>query len=195
MKKKIVFWLFLFSITAIFQSCGQKETDTNIIAKNYPKIDGSTSSLPIVREIYKAIFKPEIIDGAEVWSGLPQTASKTIESYKMLINGELDLIIVPDPSEEVKTLAEEKGVELEYLPICLEALVFIVNTEIIINDISTNEIKNIYVDMQINNWSQLGDKDIKIEALTRNIDSGSYALLEKFILKGEKVHEKLNFII
>ena len=107
MKKKIIFLLILFGITAIFQGCGQKETNIDIIAKDYPGIDGSTSSLPIVQEIYKAIFKPEIINGEKVWNELPQTASKTIESYILLIDGEVDLIIVPDPSEEVKKLAEE----------------------------------------------------------------------------------------
>jgi len=121
-KTKIVFLSVLFCVALIFQGCG---AEIDNIAKNYPKIDGSTSSLPIVQEIYKAIFKPETIDGEEVWSGLPMSASKTIESYKLLIDGEVDMIIVSDPSEEVKALAAEKGVELEYTPICLEALVFI----------------------------------------------------------------------
>jgi len=198
MKRNIIFIMLLFFIVFIMSGCSQADPSVTqearkmgITTENYPKIDGSTSALPIIQGIYKEMFNPEIIDGQETWNGLPQSASKTIESYKKLIDGEVDLIIVPAPSEEVKKLAEEKGAQLEYIPVCLEALIFIVNTETTVNDISTEEIKNIYVDAQINNWSQLGDKNIKIEALTRNIDSGSYALLEKFILNGEKVNKQI----
>ena len=189
MKKIIIFLLIISCITGILQGCGQDEKD--FIAQNYPRIDGSTSALPIIQEIYKAMYKPEIIDNEEVWGELPHTASKTIESYKMLIDGEADLIIVPDPSEEVRKLAEDKGAELEYTPICLEALVFITHKDIITDNIATEEIKSIYTDMQINNWAQLGGQDIFIHALSRNEDSGSHALMEKFVLKGEKVNEHI----
>ena len=188
-KNNIAIIIIFFCAALILQSCGQSEKE--IIAQNYPKIDGSTSSLPIVQAIYKIFHKPEIVDGEQLWSGLPQSASQTIESYKMLIEGETDLIIVPDPSEEVQKLAEEKGAELEYVPICLEALVFIVNKTTQINNITTEELKSIYTDMQINKWSQLGESDKYIFALVRNEDSGSHALMEKFVLKGAKVHEDI----
>jgi len=190
MKKYIVFLILLFCTSTIFQSCGQAEEE--IIMQNYPKIDGSTSSLPIIQGIYKAMYKPEIIDGEKEWSGLPETVSQTIESYKMLIDGTVDLIIVPDPSEEVQKLAEEKSVELEYIPICLEALVFITHKSMPVDDITTEELRNIYIDGTITNWQQLGGKDKKIMALVRNEDSGSHALMEKFVLKGDKLSEAVN---
>jgi len=197
--KKICIGLFLsFAIFALilFQSCNHDVSQTkkmDIDPQNYPRIDGSTSSLPIVQGAYKAFHEPEIINGEEIWNDLPQSASKTIESYKMLIDGELDLIIVPDPSEEVWELAKEKCVELEYIPICVEGLVFITHKSMPIDNITTEQLKSIYIDMQINNWSQLGsDKDLIIDALIRNEDSGSHALMEKFILEGEKINETID---
>jgi len=195
MKKYIIFLLVLSCIAIIFQSCGQNSNVTQqakkigINEQNYPRIDGSTSTLVIVQEIYKTMYKPEIIDGEDVWNGLPHSASKTIESYRMLIDGEVDLIIVSAPSEEVEKLAADKGVELEYVPICLEALVFITHKNTTVNNVTTEELKSIYTDMQINKWPQLGGQDMYIFALTRNEDSGSHALMEKFILQGEKVNE------
>lgn len=168
-----------------------------ITERNYPVIDGSTSAIPIMQEIYKAMHNPD--EGTEdQWSGLPETSSKTMESYEKLIRGEVDLIIVPDPSEDVKKLAEESGVELEYTPICCEALIFIVNDTNKVDSITTEQIKSIYTDKSINDWSQLADiKESSIFAYSRNEDSGSYALFDKFILKGEAVNEEItntNFI-
>jgi len=169
----------------------EEEMDLSAIAENYPKIDGSTSALPIIQEIYKKIHPFEFINGDKVGTGLPQSVSQTIFSYLLLISGDVDMIIVPDPSEEVKSIADAKGVELEYVPICLEALVFIVNSTTDVDTITTKQIKSIYTDLQINNWSQLGGKDIEIDPLVRNSDSGSHALMEKFVLQGEQIDEEL----
>jgi phosphate transport system substrate-binding protein len=200
MKKQFLFALCLLCAlcaAVLLQSCvrdgsGTGKTDIDIIdiiKQNYPKIDGSTSALPIIQGIYKAMHAPETVDGEEVWAGLPQEASKTIVSYMSLIYGGVDLIIVPDPSEEVWERLEESGAEIEFIPLCLEALVFITCKENTADNINTEELKSIYTDMQINNWSQISGQDSWIEALARNEDSGSHALMEKFVLKGAKVNE------
>ena len=197
MRKHIVFLTLIALIIAVLsQGCSNSDTMTQaekigIDIENYPRIDGSTSALPIIQELYKAMHTPEVIDGVETWKDLPMEVSKTIESYCMLIDSSVDMIIVPDPPESIKQFASENNVEFEYIPICNEALVFIVNAETGINDATTAQIKSIYIDRKIDNWSQLGDKDMQIQPLTRNNDSGSYALLEKFILDGEKVHEQI----
>ena len=199
-KTGIILLFFIFAAVILFQSCNQNQdplmtrqaNKIGVNSQNYPRIDGSTSVLSIIQEIYKSMYNPELIDDKETWNGLPAEAAQTVKSYKMLIDGSLDLIIVPDPSEEVKSMANENGVELEYIPVCVEALIFIAHKETPVNNISAENLKSIYTDMQINNWYQLGGGDyLKIEALTRNTDSGSYALLEKFVLDGEEVNEKI----
>ncbi|KPU42977.1 hypothetical protein OXPF_34080 [Oxobacter pfennigii] len=70
-----------------------------ITEENHPRIDGSTSTLPLVQGIYRRMFLPADGDG-NGWPGLPQKASKTVPSYESLINGNVDLIIVPDPSKD-----------------------------------------------------------------------------------------------
>jgi len=79
-----------------------------ITAKNYPKIDGSTSTLPIAQAINRAFYREEENDN------FPTEASKTLPSYKLLLEGEVDLILVPYASREVLDLAQEKGLELDY---------------------------------------------------------------------------------
>ncbi len=96
---------------------------------NYPKIDGSTSTLDLSRQINMTMYK------SEENGNFPSQASKTVPSYKLLIDGDVDLIIVPYASQDVLNLAKVGGVELEFIPVVAEALIFITPIE--------NETKNI----------------------------------------------------
>jgi phosphate transport system substrate-binding protein len=84
-----------------------------VTPENYPRIDGSTSTLRLVQEIYKAVFK---YVGYEL-SDIPQTASKTVPSYEKLISNQVDMILVPYASQEVLDKAHKAGVELEFHPV------------------------------------------------------------------------------
>ncbi|TJX58953.1 phosphate ABC transporter permease, partial [Soehngenia saccharolytica] len=124
--------------------------DYNISHENYPRIDGSTSTLSIVKAINRAMYKYMENDN------FPKSASKTVPSYKMLINGDVDLIIVPYPSSDILSLADEKKVELEFYPIALESLVFITPIENEADNITEDQVRQIYIDYGIKNWSELG---------------------------------------
>ena len=159
-----------------------------ITAENYPHIDGSTSTLPLVQAIYISMFQPR-----DEWEfdGLPRKASKTAASYERLIAGDVDLIIVPDPSEDIKQQAAAAGVELEYIPIGREALVFITAKYNPVDAITTEQILKIYTDRSIMNWADLGGKDGLIIPLSRNKDSGSHAQMENLILRGKTIHPSI----
>ncbi|MDR0272030.1 MAG: hypothetical protein LBI27_01765, partial [Clostridiales bacterium] len=88
-----------------------------ITARNFPRIDGSTSVVALMREMIWAMY-----DAPEQWQiSVPYYASRTVPSYELLINNYVDLILVPEPSEHVLLLAENAGVELEFIPIAVEA--------------------------------------------------------------------------
>ena len=90
-----------------------------------PVVDGSTSTYPYTRAVYGALF----------WNydnhpQFPESHSKSHESYERLINGEVDALFAATlPSEELKAQAEAAGVELEYIPIAYDAMVFFTNAE------------------------------------------------------------------
>ena len=75
-----------------------------ITSENYPKIDGSTSTLPLVRNIYMSMFLP---NDEWKWVRLPQQASKTMQAYEPLIAGDVDLILVLDPSQDIEAKVRE----------------------------------------------------------------------------------------
>ena len=158
-----------------------------ITAENYPRIDGSTSTFPLVQGIYKRMFLPSN-NKEDRWPGLPQKASKTVKSYELLIAGDVDLILVPDPSKEVEEMSDNAGIELEYIPISAEALVFITHKDNPVNNINASQVQKIYSDMSITDWSEIGGKSGRIIPISRNADSGSQAQMENLVLGGRSIN-------
>ena len=153
-----------------------------ITDENYPKIDGSTSTLSIARAINRAMYQ----EGGN--SNYPETASKTVPSYKLLINGDVDMIIVPYASSDVMALAESEGVKLEFHPIALEALVFITPIENEAEKITRDQVRRIYIEYGIKNWPELGGSNRALVPICRNADSGSQSQMDNLILEGKEMH-------
>ena len=150
-----------------------------VTAENYPRIDGSTSTLDIVRTIY--------INAHPDWQSedLPSEAMRTVPSYRALIAGDLDLIIVPYASADVLAEAEAAGVELEFTKIAAEALVFITPKANTAQNITYDQVREIYLHNGISNWTALGGPDRQLVPICRNADSGSQSQMDNLILHGE----------
>lgn len=152
-----------------------------VTRENYPRVDGSTSTLGIVQAAYEAVFGPESMDE----EGYPWEASKTVPSYEKLIAGELDLILAPSPSADVLNQAKEAGVELELNQVAAEALIFITPAENTASNITGDQVRDIYLRNGISSWKELGGPDRTLVPICRNADSGSQSQLDNLILKGE----------
>ena len=149
--------------------------------ENYPRIDGSTATLPLA-EAFKANFTGTDINEVEV------NHNKTHEAYVNLINGDTDLILVTYPSEEEQELARENNVELEIVPIVKEAFVFFVNKENTVEDLTLKQVQDIYSG-KITNWKDLGGKDAEIIAYQRPENSGSQSGMLELVMQGIKIAE------
>lgn len=152
-----------------------------------PILDGSTSTHDITRNIYWQYYI-----NSENHSNYPKKHSKTSNSYKRLIDGEVEMIFVPDPSEDIKQYAEEKGVKLKYIPIANEAMIFFTANSNKADNITTEQLHDIYVNNGIKNWSEIGGDDAELVPFCRNTDSGSHAQMEKFILDGGEINEAIS---
>ena len=143
--------------------------------ENYPIIDGSTATLPLA-EAFKANFTGTDINEVEV------EHSNTLDAYKKLIDGDVDLILVLDLTED--------NIELEVVPIVKEALVFMVNKENPIENLSLDQIQDIYSG-KIKNWNEVGGQDSKIIAFQKPENSGSQTGMLKLVMQGIKMIEPL----
>ena len=148
--------------------------------KNYPRMGGSLAALPLGQAITAAalsISREETADyitfeGSTTWN------------YEMLVDGNYDLLLAYEPSQEALEYAEEQGFTWEMTPIGRDALVFIVNAANPVDQISGEQIKGVYSGA-ITNWNELGGPDLAIIPYQRNRDSGSQTLFDLFFPLGD----------
>lgn len=145
--------------------------------ENFPKMDGSTSTIPLGQAVASVLLG----EPREDVSGLARF-NKTSQSFLNLMNGESDVLIVAEPSASVFTEMENANFKYEMAPIATDALVFIVNASNPVDSLTTEQVRKIYTG-DITNWKEVGGPDLKIEAFQRNETSGSQALMEKLVMK------------
>ncbi|MDR1163159.1 MAG: substrate-binding domain-containing protein [Candidatus Accumulibacter sp.] len=97
--------------------------------------------------------------------------TNTIDGFKGLLDGRVDIFFMAELSEEQKKMAEEKGVKLKYTPLGKEAFVFFVNAKNPVDDLSREQIRAVYSG-KITRWDDLGGRGA-IRAFQRNENSGS----------------------
>ncbi len=152
-----------------------------------PIIDGSTSTYPFTQAVYSNLFY-----NGHIHSQYPQKHSKSHISYQRLINGEVDMLFASVyPASDILKMAEEKGVELELIPIAYDAMIFFTNAENPATNLTKEQITNIYVNDAYENWSQIGGSDALLYPYCRNNDSGSHAQMEKHFLNGNEIHPEV----
>ncbi len=152
------------------------ETEPIFTVENYPRVDASLATQPLTNAFIKN-FTNQNIDVSKL------NYTNTHPGYVKLINGEVDLIVVTEPSEEELALAKEKNVELEVIPVVKEGFVFYVNGENSVNNLSLEQIQKIYTG-EITNWSQVGGENLEIKAFQRPENSGSQTGMLSLVMKG-----------
>lgn len=155
------------------------------LSGDLPVLDGAAALYPVFSAFVNAVY-PEgssIFDGENFSADSCLQMNNTRGAYQAVVDGGSDIIICAGPSEEQLAYAEEKGVELEMVPIGSEAFVFVVNTHNPVNDLTVEQIKGIYTG-KYTNWSQLGGENKRIGALQRNEGSGSQTAMLRF-MEGE----------
>lgn len=172
-----------FGVTTIYKQKNEVITNEKLYdLSNYPKVDASLATQPLANAFIKNFTGIEDIDEATLGY------SNTHPGYIKLINDEVDLIIVTEPSEEELALAKEKGVELEVIPVVNEGFVFYVNKENKVDNLTVEQVQKIYTG-EITNWKEVGGDDEKITAYQRPVNSGSQTGMLSLVMKGLKLME------
>ena len=126
--------------------------------------------------------------------------SGTHGSYVGLIEGNYSLIIAARlPSEDELELANNYSVELVAKPLALDAFVFILNRDNPLDNLTVDEIKNIYTGnftdwINISNISQFQNNYSVINAYTRNDNSGSQELMKTLVMKNLDMINEQNMV-
>ena len=157
------------------QSAPEVSEEITFLRENFPRIDGSTSLIPLEAGIRAAIFCKSIEQAEK-----DVAHTTTWGSFKRLLSGDADMIFSTPISAEQQKMADEAGIKLEQVPVVKEAFVFAVNAKNPVDALSQQQIKDIYSG-KITNWKQVGGSDEPIIAYQRNTDSGSQNYMIDFM--------------
>jgi len=150
--------------------------------EEYPKVDASLATQPLTNAFIKNFTGENEISDEKL------DYTNTHPGYIRLIDGEVDLIIVTEPSTEELEYAKSKNVELEVIPVVREGFVFYVNAENPVDNLSLEQIQNIYQG-KITNWKDIGGTDNEIKAFQRPKNSGSQTGMLSLVMKDKKIME------
>lgn len=153
-----------------------------------PVLDGAEATYPVYSAFANACYEniAEIQEYAKSAEGKKKNAPKpvgftnTIEAYKSLVNGDVDIFFGSMPSPEQKKLAEDAGKELVYTPIGKEAFVFFVSDRNPVDGLTSEQVRDIYSG-KITNWRKVGGRNLPILAFQRPKNSGSQTRMEYFM--------------
>ena len=97
---------------------------------------------------------------------------------------------IADASRPMKVkeilLCQKKGISPVPHIVAMDGIAVIVHTSNPVQDLSMEQIKDIYTG-KITNWKELGGEDRKIVVVSRDSSSGTFETFEKIVLKGKKV--------
>ena len=173
----VILGIYLFSCRNIFEKIA-----------NYPKVDGSTANIPMMAQIMADYLDIPLEEARNNFQSV-LTTDAAWENMSYKYTNDVDyipqLILVYEPSENVKKIINKSENKLVIRPIGVDALVFIKNKNNPIENLSTDDLINIYTG-ELTNWKDLGGEDKNIEAFQRNYNSGSQTLFTKLLMKDKQ---------
>ena len=145
------------------------------ISDQLPTLDGATALYPVYAAFANAVYNEGAFTSETV------QCTKTVNAYKRIIEGDCDIIFVAGASDTQKQAAREAGSELAFTPIGKEAFVFLAGKSNPINELSYQQLKNIYTGKTAY-WKTLGwNTKEKIIAFQRPEGSGSQTGLQNLM--------------
>lgn len=159
---------------------------------NLPILDGAAALVPVYASIIECVypkgsvtyeggvFSDDNFYGENFAPDSKMQYKNTVRGYKAIVDGETDILFCASPSAEQKQYAEEQGVELIYVPVGLEAFVFFVNENNPVENLTTQQVRDIYGG-KYKNWSQVSGPNRVINPVTRLEGSGSQSAMNTFM--------------
>lgn len=153
---------------------------TLTITHDMPVLDGAEAAYPVYAAFANACYA-DIADIQDDNSAeKPVVFSNTIEAYRSLLAGDVDIFFGAELSDAQLQMAEDAGKELVMTPIAREAFVFFVSEDNPVEGLTSEQIRNIYSG-KTKNWLTLGGGFMPILAYQRPENSGSQTRMQHFM--------------
>ncbi len=160
-----------------------KLPDFRYTRENFPRMDGSTSTVPLGKAIASTFLNSSPEDVEDLCR-----FNRTTQSFRNLLAGDADILIVGEPNAKVFQEMEEANFKYRMEVFSNDALIFVVNEDNPVDSLTTDQIRDIYSG-KITNWKEVGGNDAEIVPFQRNEGAGSQALILKHIMKDTPMME------
>ena len=154
-----------------------KKASLQLSLDEYPRMDGSTANLPMMAEIMSRVCDITLEEAEELTS-----CTKTSNAWSNIANGNADILLVYEAAEDTKAYLDTVGTELEITPLGRDALVFINNEQNPVENLTQQQLIDIYTG-NVTNWNEVGGEDLEIIPYQRVATSGSQSLFMKLLMK------------
>ena len=164
----------------------EKTYNGAIITTSMPKINASVAFYPFASQLVESICPKEIYNGELNYLS-------TYEAYKSIIENTADVAICSETSSTQKAILDSLSGDIAIIPIAKDGLVFYVSDTNKVQELSNNELNNIYCG-NISNWKELGGMNIKIRPYQLEKDVGGSEACFASLVDNELVIRKENLI-
>lgn len=170
------------------------------LTDHLPVLDGAAALVPVYAAVIENVypvgcvtyeggrFSDDNYYGENFAADSAMQYKNTVRGYQAIVDETTDILFCAGPSAEQTRYAEEKGVELVYVPVGLEAFVFFVNEQNPVDNLTVEQIRKIYA-CDYTNWSEVGGPNRIINPVTRLEGSGSQTAFES-VMGGQKIGKK-----
>ena len=170
------------------------------LTDHLPVLDGAAALVPVYAAVIENVypvgcvtyeggrFSADNYYGENFAADSAMQYKNTVRGYQAIVDGTTDILFCAGPSAEQMWYAEEKGVELVYVPVGLEAFVFFVNEQNPVDNLTVEQVRKIYA-CDYTNWSEVGGPNRIINPVTRLEGSGSQTAFEA-VMGGQKIGKK-----
>ena len=160
------------------------------IIDNLPILDGATAFYPVYASFVQAVYPQN--DRYDYYNG-KVLCSRTEKAYENLLEGKADIIFCLEPSDLQLKQFYDNGFTLKLIPIGKEAFVFFVNKENLINNLTIDNIRDIYSG-KVTNWNELNGINQDIIVFQRPKNSGSQTILEKIMGNISIIEPRMEYV-
>ncbi len=143
-----------------------KEFSTRAASGFYPMIAG------VIQAIY---------DENSYTNGKTLYRVATGEGYQSLIQDEIDVFFTTGPSRQQKKMLEKDGSDYQFTPLVKEPITVLLNKENPINDLSVEQIQDLYFG-RVLNWKEIGGKDGIVTTYQLVAGNGSQTCFEQIVI-------------
>jgi phosphate transport system substrate-binding protein len=174
--KRLCAAVFASVLTLLVLSSAAAADTANLVVK------GSTTILPIAQRMAEA-FEQYCQEDVKVWV----SGGGSAEGILALVMGEADIATSSSfITEHELMLAQQRNVYPVPFRIANDCILPVVHISNPIRNISSDDLRDIYRG-RITNWKQLGGPDRAIDAISRDMASGTYEVWHDIIMEREPI--------